>query len=498
MRARRGCPAYLTVYLALCLAVLTSLCLALIEGARSNAVRMETECITDIAMNSVLAEYHRELFRQYNIFALDSAYGTGLPGKVNAEGHLQYYLSANMSLKAHKMGLVADLFYRDMLALSPEDVEMTKVSILTDQNGAVFRRLAVEAVKEDTGLGALEELQQWLQTVEANDLKERNVAEEKAEIDEKIQNYDGMEIELTEMEAEGESLWETVEIENPTESLEKIRKNGILGMVMDNTENLSQSRLTQEQLVYERMQQGRVSIGNMLPGKQSEAEELAECLLFQEYLMRYMGHYGRSVEGDAEENVLQYQLEYLLAGRDSDRENLESVADLLCAFREAANAAYIMTDQVKREEADLLAAVLSAVLLIPELKDLFTASILLGWAYAESLYDVKQLLAGERVPLMKDGSNWHYSLEGALRGVLEEGEQSEEGLSYEDYLRIFLCLCDLDTVTGRAMNMVEADIRRTPGNSGFRLDGCYAGIEAKITVWSKYGYRYEIIREKGY
>ena len=62
--SNKSIGAYLTVYLALVMSVLLSLCLALIEGARSKAVMLEAECVVDIGMNSVLAEYHRELFHQ--------------------------------------------------------------------------------------------------------------------------------------------------------------------------------------------------------------------------------------------------------------------------------------------------------------------------------------------------------------------------------------------------------------------------------------------------
>ena len=65
--------AYLTIYLALILALVLSLCLTLIEGSRQNAFYMEAECVTDIGLNSVMAEFHRELLTQYNLFAIDSS-----------------------------------------------------------------------------------------------------------------------------------------------------------------------------------------------------------------------------------------------------------------------------------------------------------------------------------------------------------------------------------------------------------------------------------------
>ena len=48
------------------------------------------------------------------------------------------------------------------------------------------------------------------------------------------------------------------------------------------------------------------------------------------------------------------------------------------------------------------------------------------------------------------------------------------------------------------MNMVEADIRLTPGNEAFRLDACYGGVEALMEINSGFGYRFEILRERFY
>ena len=59
-------------------------------------------------------------------------------------------------------------------------------------------------------------------------------------------------------------------------------------------------------------------------------------------------------------------------------------------------------------------------------------------------------------------------------------------------------LTNLDTLTGRAMNVIEADIRRTPGNNFFRLDACYVKVEAEIRIKSSYGYEYKILRSGAY
>ena len=91
---------YMTVYLALTLGVLISLCLALTEGCRYGGIRLETECVMDIGMDSLLAEYHRELFRQYNLFAIDCSYGTATGTTKATEQRLLEYMNHNFSLTA--------------------------------------------------------------------------------------------------------------------------------------------------------------------------------------------------------------------------------------------------------------------------------------------------------------------------------------------------------------------------------------------------------------
>ena len=68
---------YLTVFLTLTLAVLLSLILTLVEGAGINAIRMRTETAGNIAVRSVLGEFHRELLKQYGLYFIDASYGTG-------------------------------------------------------------------------------------------------------------------------------------------------------------------------------------------------------------------------------------------------------------------------------------------------------------------------------------------------------------------------------------------------------------------------------------
>lgn len=472
---------YLTVYMALCISVVLSLCLTLIEGARRNGAAMEAACVADIGMQSVFAEYHRQLLDRYNLFAIDSSYGTGKAGTYNTEARLLYYMDKNLDMTDI---FLSSYLYRDFLGLGVDGVEITGVSILTDEGGRVFRQRAAEAVKDDVGISALTKLKQWMEVIEINGLETADIRQEKENADKRIR----------ECEYEDENGEKHVGISNPTEVLEQKRNLGILKHVAEDESLISINTLDTSGLIYSRMQSGRVSHGNLSPGETRWTDELTERFFFQEYLLQYMGRYGHEDEKDA----LRYQIEYLIAGMENDTDNLRSVANRICALREAANAWYLWNDPVKSAEAELVAEVISAAIHLPDIAPILKAAIILGWAYAESIYDVRTLFSGGRIPLIKDEDSWHYGLWAALSGNLSDRSQEGEGMSYEDYLRVFMMFTSSDKLTGRAMNMVEADIRMTEGNAGFCLDGCYDRLKFDIRMSSSFGYEYQLIRQRSY
>ncbi|MDE7251500.1 MAG: hypothetical protein K2O32_00945 [Acetatifactor sp.] len=481
--------AYLTIYLTLSMTVILSLFLVLIEGVRKNAVFMESECVTDIGLNSILGEYHRELLAQYNLFAIDSSYGSALPRVDATRQHLQEYIEHNLSTEDVFLDW---LFYRDFLGIKVDEVQIGKVLFLTDDAGSVFRRRAAEAVWDDLNLDLYRQLQNWMQVVDSEQLTERDIAEEKRKLDKQLDAYDGDEVQISETE------WITVEIVNPTAALEKKRKEGILKWVIKDTSTLSNKTLPMNNLIMMRMSARKINQGNIKMEELSETEEALERFFFQEYLLRYMGHYG----AESEKATLCYQIEYLLAGGENDLVNLKSVVNTIFAMREVANTSYIMGDQEKCLAAETLGSLLAIAMTVPEASELIKMILLFGWAFAESIHDVECLLAGERVPLIKTSKTWFYDLDKALKLGNPGGHLSSSGdflgLSYEDYLRILMMLQNKDTITARAMNMVEADIRQTSGNEQFRLDGCLDTVEACVEIKSVYGHTCQITRRKGY
>lgn len=480
---RRTVGGYLTVYVAMSMAVLISLCLTLIDGTRRNTIRLEAECMMDTALSSVMAEYHREMFRQYNLFYIDSSYGSGHPSYYNTEARLRYYLEQNMKPQGVPY---MNFLYKDMLAMKADKVWLNEVALATDMEGRLFRKRAAEAVWSDSGMETLEQVADWVRTIQDNGLMERNPEAEKQAVDAQLASYNGRRVELTENE------WYEIEITNPTEHINRMRARGVLSWVLEDGAVLSGQRVDLSQYISARQRRGKVNRGN---GSGTVTLTALEESLFREYMLRYGGYYGNPKEG----SLLQYQVEYVIAGKAKDADNLKSVALTISGIREVANVIYLNNCTEKLNAADTVATILAYAIFTPEAQSLFKNTIILGWGYLESLYDTKVLLAGGRVPLMKEDEDWHYDLDSFLSSDrVQIEENSGRGMSYADYLRVLLYLENSEKSAFRFMDLMEMDIRLTSGNEAFRMDACVEAVGAEATVSSGYGYTYIIDRKKEY
>ena len=159
---------------------------------------------------------------------------------------------------------------------------------------------------------------------------------------------------------------------------------------------------------------------------------------------------------------------------------------------------YLWNCPEKRSEVLIMAEAISAAILMPELIPVIEMSILLGWAYGESVSDVKTLLKGGKVPLLKEDSDWKTDINAALNNSGDSVNVQERGLSYEDYLAVFMLLEKEDVLSMRAMDLVEANIRKTRGNGAFRLDACYVALVVDIRLHGANGQQYEYQRYRRY
>ncbi len=507
---------YLTVYMTMVLSVILSLCLTMIEGARRSAMRMEAEVITDTAMRSVLAEYNRELMRQYNIFAIDSSYGSSVSGMSRTSDRFKEYMEKNYTCDV----AFPLLIYRDFIGAYPEEGSVSGVVYLTDDSGRVFRECAIEAISDDLGLEAAKQVIGWVTSAELTAADSMDVYAEMNNEASEVSAAASSERTRREQErASQEADYEKACLENEEAGLEAPEKpdltelpeeynspvssvaenvnTGILGLLVDDPENLSRRQLDQNAVISGRMADGNINTGNIpLTGmEETTADELLNKALFGEYLIKYMGRYGDEDPDDA----MWYQIEYLIAGKSTDAENLNAVALRILGIRAGMDMIYLESDSSKKAQATALATAICTACMIEWMVPILTHAILLAWALIEARYDTATLLAGGKIPFIKDSSTWHSDLDSALSGSSPGADKdSDSGLSYSDYLRIFLLMTNTEELTARAMDIVEADIRLSPGNGNFRMDSCIEMIECDAAIKSSFGSRITIKRKLKY
>ena len=470
---------YVTVFLSLSIMVIMSLILVLFQGARIGAVKMKTECVADISMNSVLAEYSRALYEQYGLLMVDTSYGCENPSIINTQEHLRYYAQKNFSrTMASRVTNAQSIF-----SMYCDDVNITGSSFALDRDGAVLNRQIISYMGADPAEALLADVQTNAQLIQDGALDTTDVAAMAAENQAAI---DAIEL-PTFINEDGEE--EEMSLANPADVVNSQRGIGALNLAIKDKSKISMATADLGQYASHR----KLNKGTGLSDR--EDISLSERLLLEQYYYEKCSRYGNELD----KSLLKYQLEYMIYGQHSDWGNLEKMAENLLFWREASNMIYLFSCGEKVSEAELIADVVTAIFFVPELSELVKFSILFAWSFAETISDLNILFSGGRVPLFKSDETWRLSLTNmfSFRDFLNGGDLGE-GMYYEDYVRARLFMVDLHTKTMRLADIIEMDVRKTAGNGAFKLDYCLDTFCAEIHVRTRYGYDCRIERIYGY
>lgn len=471
---RRG---YLTVYLSLTLAVLLSLILTLIEGARINATRLSALCAADTSINSVLSEFNKELFEQYDLLFVDTTYCGGTGGIEAVRARLCHYLTENLDESTPIMS-------RDLLRMKLTSADILEYALATDNNAeAVLRQVAdyMDTTLKGVLISGIDDLTADL----AGSGFDYDTEGLRNEVQEEIDA-----VELPMIENENGEL-EEVPLNNPADNVESIRNAGILGMVLDDTSSISRTRTELSSYLSHRS----LISGNGISEEERSLGRKAGPLTYDEYLFDKCGYYRNQKEG----SLLSYEIEYVIKGNESDWDNLEAVCRTLSLWREGVNFAYLCTDAGKMEEAEAMALSLTAVVMNPELAEPVKWAILLAWAYVESLQDIRILLDGDGVPVVKTRETWHTPITSLFHPKSAiHSYPGQAGAKYGEYLKTMLLITAFSGVLTRSLDIMEMDVRLTPGNGNFKMDYCMQSFLVDIVTGSGHGHNAEVIRRSGY
>lgn len=257
---------------------------------------------------------------------------------------------------------------------------------------------------------------------------------------------------------------------------DKIRKDGIINYIVSG--GLSDGKIED----INSLPSGDKSLNGGADWTQyDETTILKRKVLISQYVLDKFDSYT-----DDGLDSLKYQLEYIISGKYSDRENEDVIIDKLLLIREGLNLLFLLGDNAKRQEAYDLALLTTGFTGLPVVIRVTWLLIMGAWAFAESVVDVKDLLDGYKVQVMKTEENWNLSLENAsgLKSGDEESKKDRPGLNYENYLRCLLLMNSRQETVYRILDLIQIDMQKKY-NSNFNIKDCILGISVESHFESK-------------
>ena len=457
---RRGT---ITLFLSLILTAALTLSLVTLESARVYSIRTQLTLAGDSAMDSLFAAYDGDLMEEFGLMAFcpDS-----LPEGRSPEEDFQYHLARE--LFPGEGGLLSGslLFSGNLFRAKPTDVRLMSVTPLTDRGGEVFIRDAVDFMKYRVIKTTAEEVNEQLRL-----LREGEEAKESSENEQEPQTSESSDEAKKSGTEEEQEQFEEIKETSWLGKAERVRKNGWLDLIIP-IEEVSSAYSTdkagfpsEDYLTWARF---FAPLG-FVP--------LEEQLLFNEYLYDRFTCFTtvKSPEG------MQYELEYVISGKKTDRKNLEGVVKELLVIREGLNLVTIYKTADLRQQTEALASTMAGWTGLAPVIALTQACIAAVWSFAESVVDVRTLLGGGKVPLIKSRDAWCTTLESIpelFDGNRRGAGNTKSGLKYEEYLRLMLYLEDMQSKAYRAMDVIQERIRLY--RSGFSLDNCIYAAEVYL------------------
>ena len=432
----------------------------------------------------------------YGIFALEGSYETGSYSEELLKERLAYYGASGM------------------------DQEITRIQLLTDQGASAFYEQVTAYMENKYGLDKVKKLVGQTDTWKAGE--------------EALQNYerDGAktEQELQELLSQKE---EFPEEENPLSHVAKLKSMPLVDLIMPKGRVMSKKSITLSEMVSHRKR--NQGYGDFSDVAGSEVQSVNYCLestcwnisrwlqiacnlaveiitmeilsveiLSEEILLMKTSAMGILVTWQVR-GVWTMNWNIFWKADASDRENLETVASKLLMVRFVPDYAYIQTDPEKKAEAEAAALTLCTVIGLPELAEGAAQGILLAWAYGEAIMDIRTLISGGKVPLVKNAEDWKLSLSGLMQlgsagenVAADSGKDMESGLAYREYLRMLLFLKSQDEVGMRTLDMVEQNLKIRYGQTFFRADACISRVEFHSTCNLRRGIMYDFPTYFGY
>ena len=432
---------FTSLYIVIILTSLIFLVLVVIEAAAGYAVGSVAENLCMVSGESVLSEYQINLWKKYGVFALKSS-----DEKLTEMS--RFYISESLKSDGNNL-LSAEL-------LSCDATSEKYPALDTEAFSAQIREMALLIVAE----------------------KVMNGQELSDSYDKTVDTFESIE---PMKDTSLEDLQRLTAVSIPGESTETEEEQEEGSQLKEQAESLLRRYRSIEQEESAGSSLNRAvtdaAIKAILPSALMQIPQ-TRTLLFKRIVNdvmklpenEYIIDRCSFATAQRKNTFLALEVEYILYGRFSDRENEKEIKKSLFWLRSAFNVSYIYSDRNKLAEVNAMAASVFSMIPLP-LAVFMIASI---WSGVEAQHDVKLLMAGDNVPFIKGESDWYYSLTGSVSGesVPLKTSSSESG-NYDDYLRLFLLTSAREEKLIRLMDVMQLNIANIEGDAFSFRDYAY-------------------------
>lgn len=162
------------------------------------------------------------------------------------------------------------------------------------------------------------------------------------------------------------------------------------------------------------------------------------------------------------------EIEYIIAGHREGMTNQLQICSEIFLMREAINVVFLVTNPEKREVITMWSCLVSSIFPIAE--PFIHSGITLLWSTIESGYEVNLLLTDHKIPIAKSsGADWYTDLDGnsvkqisgtAQAGSTSAGGEKEKGMSYRDFLLLFLIAQSDEKTAQRTLTLIDCNLKK--------------------------------------